>query len=344
MATKRVRVTSESGLPPRLSIDGTAIPVHSDAGLSSWYFDIDDAFLGGGGGGAIFADAPLGGDGSSGDHLALALNPAGLRVSGIDELELTIAGDGGIETVANDLAIKLDPAGVASLSSSGLLVPASSGGLYTIDNLEAFNDAYGPDLGYDVEFNRAGNPTTLPAGWAAINGNSGTYLERVGKGSWSMASGLNSISNVTFIGRNAPVESSWTCIAKVFNKSFISFAPCMSTGLMLTDGTIGYGIIWNSNPLVLIAIWTDIASVYGSNPGTADVTAAESGICYWKIVKHSANSYDFAFSYDGTYWITPVVGDGLDVGAVLTPTKLGFVCRQASGPQQCIMEWFRVRA
>lgn len=217
---------------------------------------------------------------------------------------------------------------------------------YNIDDITAFNDAYGASpTTYDQEFARTTKPTALPTGWAAINGNSGTYLETLGSGIWTMASGLNSVSNISFVGRNVPTEPTFTAVCKVGNKSFVSVAPSVSVGLLLTDGTIGYGIFWNTNPLVLTAIWSDIAGTYGSNPGTFTVSEAEAGIKYWRLISASAGYHDctFQFSYDGIFWITPTGGANLDVGASLTPTKIGFMIRQTSGPQVGIFDWFRVR-
>lgn len=215
----------------------------------------------------------------------------------------------------------------------------------SIDDPTFFASIHGPDLGYDQEFNRLTLPTTLPAGWAAINGNSGTYLETDGKGIWSMASGLNSVSSVSFIGRNVPTEATFIATAKVFNKSYSGVVPSICTGIMLTDGTIGFGIFWNTNPLVLTAIYTDIAGTYGSNPGAVTVPEADANICYWRLVKASAGYHDctFQFSYDGSHWFTPTGGANLDVGASLTPTKIGFMSRQGAGAQAAIMDWFRVR-
>jgi hypothetical protein len=281
----------------------------------------------GGGSGTVDVDDPLTGDGSGGDPLGLSL-----------------AASSGLEVASGDLQINLDPAGVGSLSASGLLIPSFSAPV-DIDNPVSFAAIHGPDLGYDQEFDRLTLPTTLPTGWAAINGNSGTYLETDGTGIWTMASGLNSVSNVSFIGRNVPTEDTYTATVKVHNKSFVGVAPSMSVGLMLTDGTIGYGIFWNSNPLVLTAIWTNIATTYGSNPGTATIPEAEAGICYWRLLVEEAGYADctFQFSYDGVYWWTPTGGENLDVGATLTPTKIGFVIRQDAGRQAGIFDWFRVR-
>lgn len=358
----RIDVVAVTGLPPELSIAGQPVEIHDSGDTPGYWFEIDDALLGGGALNSVSADAPITGDGSSGDHLAIALSDiSGLEV--VDgELQLHINSsclvsdmnglavhpnpDGGIECGLDGIAIAIDPAGVASLSASGLLVPASSGGgIVSIDNPESFAATFGPDLGYDQEFARTTSPTALPAGWAAINGNSGDYLEQHGKGIWTMASGFNSVSNVSFIGRDVPVEDTFTATCKVGNKSYVGVAPSMSVGLILTDGTIGYGIFWNSNPLVLTAIWSDIASTYGSNPGTADIPHAEAGIPYWRLLVEAADYGDctFQFSYDGTFWITPVGGDHLDVGGVLTPTKIGFVIRQAPDLQVGVFDWLRIR-
>lgn len=324
------------------------------------------AASGGGGGGTVDVDAPITGDGSGGDPLGLALSAiSGLEVVG-GELQIHINSsclvsdenglavhpnpDGGIECGLDGIALVLDPSTdpeCASLSGDGLLISCGGGGnvFPSVDNPVFFSEIHGPDLGYDNEFDRTTEPTALAAGWADINGNSGTYLETDGKGIWSMAAGLNSVSNISFIGRDVPVEDTFIATCKVYNKSYIGVVPSISTGLLLTDGTIGYGIFWNTNPLVLTSIWSDIASTYSSNPGTEAIPEAEAGICYWRLISAAADYADctFQYSYDGVFWFTPTGGTNLDVGAVLTPTKIGFMSRQGAGAQAAVFDWFRIR-
>lgn len=86
------------------------------------------AASGGGGGGTVHADAPITGDGSIGDPLGVAVTGVGIHVNGGGELELLYDTSLGIDTVGNQLAIKLDPAATqeATLSASGLLVPKAT--------------------------------------------------------------------------------------------------------------------------------------------------------------------------------------------------------------------------
>lgn len=279
------------------------------------------------------------GSSGGGNSVTAPISGSGSLVS---PLALDLATNPALEVSSNALRVKVDGSGVATRTASGLLVPMSPA---NIDNPAMFTAVHGADLGYDQEFARTTLPTTLPTGWAAINGNSGTYLETDGKGIWSMASGFNSVSNISFVGRNVPTEATYVATAKVFNKSYRGVVPSISTGILLTDGTIGYGIFWNTNPLVLTAIWSDIASTFGSNPGTVTVPEDDADICYWRLIKASAAYHDctFQFSYDGVFWFTPTGGANLDVGATLTPTKIGFMSRQGANAQAAIFDWFRVR-
>lgn len=211
----------------------------------------------------------------------------------------------------------------------------AGGGLYTIDNPEAFADAFGPSIGYDQEFNRTTVPTTMPTGWAAINGNSGTYLEHAGRGVFHIPSGFNTINQTSIVARNIPVEASWTAWGA-------ADTAWMGIGLVLTDGTKAVGIVWNPNPLVLIATWTNIAGTYFGNP--AQENTGRIGFAYSRIIYAAANDISIAYSFDGQTWRYLI--ENYDFPTYLggfTPTKIGFCMNQGAGKHDFGMDWFRVR-
>lgn len=214
-------------------------------------------------------------------------------------------------------------------------------GAYDIDAVEAWEDAFGVDIGFDEEFNRTTGPTALPSPWVFQNQNSATVLEQIGSAHISIPSGSNSIGSPCCVVRPISAAGSWRAVGKASRHPKLS----ISAGLILTDGTIGFGILWNVNPLVLVSYWADISSTYTANPGTTVVTAESAErISYWSITKHSATDYDAGYSYDGITWYDVLVG--YDVSAIFggfTPTHFGFLLSQSSGPQEFALDWFRVR-
>lgn len=225
------------------------------------------------------------------------------------------------------------------MSVSRLVDPAASTGLYTPDLPQSFIDAFGPASAYDCEFNRSTSPITLPTNWVWQNQNSATYLEQLGSGQESIASGFNTVQSITCLVQPISAAASWTATGKAYCQYEVANFG-MSPGLVLTDGTKAAGIFWNDNPLVLAALWTNL-NVFNSNPGTTTVTVAQSRVPYWRIRKNSATNYDFQFSYDCMTWLTTL--SGYDLSAYMTPTHFGFLFRQSSGVQLCTFDWFRVR-
>lgn len=216
-----------------------------------------------------------------------------------------------------------------------------SAALYGIDNPLAFIDAFGAASAYDCEFDRTTNPTTRPTNWVMQNDNSTTYLEQNGVGILTSASGYNDVAKPVCMVQPVSAASSYTMIGKARTWYAAGQQVGVSTGLIITDGTKGVGICWNTNPLVLTSYWANIASTYTTTITSVAVTNDQANICYWKIKKNSATSYDFSYSYDGTVWL--VLTSAYDVSSVLTPTHFGFMFRQGSGSQTMAMDWFRVR-
>lgn len=238
------------------------------------------------------------------------------------------------------------PEGPAGPTGATGATGAAGPGVYGPDAAGAWVDAFGAASVADQEFSRTTPSTALPTGWVfqdAATGGSATYREELGHGVVTIPSGSNSIDYVSCLVRPVLAGAAWTATGKVRNKSYVGAKPCISTGLCLTDGTKVYGIFWNTNPLVLVSIWSNMDGAYGSNPGTHDIPEAESGIEYWRIIKASASDYTFQYSYDGLVWYTPTGGANLDVGATLTPTHIGFLLRQGAGVSKHAVDWLRIR-
>lgn len=218
---------------------------------------------------------------------------------------------------------------------------SDTGRPYDVDNPLAYIDAYGSTVGFDEEFDRTTLPTTLPSPWVFQNQNSATYLEKLGRGCVSINNGSNSIGSPCCVVQPISSASSWEAVGKITRHPKLS----ISGGLILTDGTKGFGILWNPNPLVLVSYWSDISSTYTANPGVTAVSvdSAES-IEYWRISKDAPASYRAAYSYDGVTWYDVLVG--YDVSTILGgfgPTHFGFLLSQSSGLQEFALDWFRVR-
>lgn len=214
--------------------------------------------------------------------------------------------------------------------------------MYEPDNPQAWIDAFGPDLGFDQEFDRAITATALPTGWVFQNQSSASYVEQLGRGKVIVPSGNNNINDVTAIVRPvAGFPSTWIATGKASTHYSTINPKGVSSGLILTDGTKGVGILWNVNPFVLVSRWNDINGNYNNNPATAAVPATEANIPYWQIEKNTVNDYDFRYSYDGELWVE--LGTAIDVGAFMTPTHIGFLFNQLSGVQEMFMDWFRLR-
>lgn len=223
---------------------------------------------------------------------------------------------------------------------TGATGPAASG-LYTVDLPQAYIDAFGAASIYDQEFSRTTPATSLPTNWVYQNDNSNTYREENGVGLVSSASGYNDIAKPVCIVQPVSAASAYTAVAKARTLYAAGHQVGVSTGLIITDGTKGVGICWNTNPLVLTSYWTNIASTYDSTIASEVVTVDQANISYWKVVKANANSYTFHYSYDGTVWLP--LGTAVDIGALFTPTHFGFLFRQGSGLQRIGLDWFRVR-
>lgn len=235
---------------------------------------------------------------------------------------------------------------VATSAGSDVTVTIAGGGgssLYVPDNPDAWIDAFGAASAYDCEFNRTTNPTALPTNWVYQNQNGATYLEQLGMGIVSIASGYDTITKITCVVQPVSAAGSYTAVGKASRFSYNSGQNAdRSTGLVLTDGTKAVGIIWNTNPFVLVSLWNDINGNYNSNPATAAILSIELGeYQYWRIVKHSATSYDFDFSTDGACWWSMLAA--YDVSAFMTPTHFGFLLSQNANAQVFGLDWFRVR-
>lgn len=252
---------------------------------------------------------------------------ADAKVSGLSAITTTEGADLLVVVDVSDTSM-------AATGTNKKITAANAFG-YSPDNPGAWVDAFGAVSAYDCEFARTTNPTGLPTNWVYQNQNSATYVEQLGKGIVSIASGFNSINQLTCVVQPVSAASAYTAVGKVTptNDAAVTFTP----GLVLTDGTKAIAV-WTTADLGIVSRWSNITSTYVDNIGS--VTCPDE-FGYYKIKKNSASSYDFFTSRDGTNWLTLLTG--YDVGAYLTPTHFGFMCRQPAGACTFCFDWFRVR-
>lgn len=220
-------------------------------------------------------------------------------------------------------------------------IPASTppdgggGALPSIDDPVLFAEVFGPDLGYDQEFDRTA-AATLPAGWSWFNQGTATYRERFGAGIVTPPAPAS--QQHRGIVRPIPVEPAWTLTAKItasganFNFSWY--------GLLLTDGTKMVQLRVANDNSGTLSTYNDSAGAGGA--GIASNQARDDSP-YFRMSKASASSYAFEFSQDGLTWRT--VHAGYNVGAFMTPTHVGFVTGATNGPGivEVACHWLRVR-
>lgn len=216
---------------------------------------------------------------------------------------------------------------------------AAGGAVNGVDNA----DCWGPDLGYDEEFDRI--DTALPTGWSWLNQGSSTYKERFGKG---IITGVAETgTHWRGITRALPGEATWELVVKRGFQCRVG-NDLASGVLMRADNGKVLAFYWYSNAgssSTYLTLWNDAD---GSTPSIKSgpvtmlsVPGFSAG--YMRVRRNSASSYDFALSPDGVAWHTLVAG--YDVGALLTPTSIGFASYvSANLAWQMSCEFFRVRA
>jgi hypothetical protein len=181
---------------------------------------------------------------------------------------------------------------------------------------------WGSDLGYDEEFDQI--TTTLPSGWSWLNQGSSTYTERFSKG---IISGVAETGiHWRGITRSFPTEATWEAI---FKRSFQSRSGNeMGSGLVMRadNGKIltFYWYSINGTNQCYLTLWNDNDGSTPSVKAGSVVMLSAPGVSfeYLRIRRNSASSYDFAVSGDGLAWHS--LTTAYDVGALLTPTSIGF--------------------
>lgn len=210
--------------------------------------------------------------------------------------------------------------------------------LYSPDNPAAWADAFGAASAFDQEFQRTTSPATPPPNWLFQNQSAATYIEIMGQGVVSVPVGSNSNADVVALVQPVPSQAAYVAAGKAQTHYAAAEYVGFGTGLILTDGTKGVGIYWDFTGDINTQTWANINA--GAVVVVDTLTPMESP-SYWRIVKHSATDYDFAFSYDGLLWET--LTTGYDVSAFLIPTHIGFLFNQGNGVQRFTCDWFRVR-
>lgn len=238
-----------------------------------------------------------------------------------------------------DWIYKVDSGGTADRKVTIANLSASSAFSPSIDNLTAFNTAYGSALSYDYEF--AADTTSLPSGWSWVNQSTSTYQEKGGKG--AISAPATSTVNWRLLMRALPSESTWTAYAKL--TAYMSTAADAFFGLLLRESSSGKlqdVSCYPTTSAFYVSRWTN-ATTYSTSPaGPLADHVARSSTVYFRIKRNSATSYDFSMSPDGVLWRTILAAN--DVSAFMTPDQIGFgldVTNNIVSGVAC--DWFRVR-
>jgi hypothetical protein len=216
-------------------------------------------------------------------------------------------------------------------------------------NIEAKIDVdnpllWGPDMGYDHEFNGAGS--SLPAGVTWVNQGTSTYREEYGAGTVTVQP-AGSDQDYRILAMDAPADASWEAVAKVTGHS-VADSTHFRFGFGLRDSATGKFISFElyRESGIFIDKWDDTDSFNGFiNSGSAGWWGMGTNRnFYWKIVKNATNDWDFLFSVDGNSWAP--VNVAVDVEDFLdNPDQLiTFGSHSATSyPGEFSTHWVRVR-
>lgn len=131
-----------------------------------------------GGGGTVFADSPLTGNGSSGSHLGLTTSPAGQTPVGVTRLVSSgtglsgggdLSADRTLSVAASQTSItSIAPAGALTLTCGAACTWSSSAGNLAVDSASALN--LGATNATSIGIGRSGITTTLTGGFTYQTG------------------------------------------------------------------------------------------------------------------------------------------------------------------------------
>jgi hypothetical protein len=263
----------------------------------------------------------------------------------VDESTLTTKGDLYVATGASTV-VRL-PVGTDTqvltadaAQASGVKWADASGGttLPNIDDPAQFDAVYGPDLGYDQEFDAT--TSSLPSGYSWVNQGSGTYNEMFGGGALGHPGSAS--FDIKMIVRALPA-STWTA---TFKTTFTSpnVAANSQAGPVLRESGSGKLMIMglhsdSGKESAVVNQWTNPTTFSSTPYGIVDHMGP---LIYWRIRRNSATSWDFEGSCDGIGWFAFLTA--YNVSTFLTPDQIGWgVFKGEATAGYGVCHWFRVR-
>lgn len=224
---------------------------------------------------------------------------------------------------------------VAHSSGEPFCCAASSNDLAPLANIDTPLSLGSGVLGFDYEFNASSS--SLPSGWSWINQGTATYQENYGAG--LLVGTTQSGENYRGVVESfAGAPSTWTLTAKM--DFAIGNTQSSGGGLMLRESSSGKFYIFGMNYFLDVQLnhWASTTSVTGTDV-TTNVAMTPS---YFRVIKHSATSFDFLYSTQGTAWTTAI---GAYNASYCVPDQIGFGV-DANGTTytpQLACNWLRVR-
>lgn len=216
-----------------------------------------------------------------------------------------------------------------------------------MDSRTTFAAEYGPDEGYDQEFDGAGiADNTLPSPFVWVNQDDAVYRQKFGAGRIDYAGGGDT-SNLHAVLRPLPATTTFDAFTHLFgmHNSASSYLAQFSlhnsvngrfVGLQMYQGTI------NTQPTFWVIAYTDADTQGATLAGPITLYPAIQGRCYYRITKFSDSNYNFEASPDGGCWFR--IGTAINVNSSLggDPTHIGYALN-TPGASHVGCEWLRIR-
>lgn len=265
---------------------------------------------------------------------------------------------------ADLLYVVQDPAGtptnakleIATLREILRLDPMGS--LYAgIDNRYTFAEEYGPDEGYDLEFDRVNvTDNDLPAGLSWLNQDAAVYREALGQGRIDWGGGGDA-SNIHAVVQALPATTTFEAWTHLQGMSLIpngveylaAFTLYNSAngdfvflGMFQVDPTPAASTT-NRDPTFFVTHYTDADTSNAAIGGPIGPILPFVGPhCYYRIRKNSDTSYDFFVSPDGGCWFTVAAAVNVQASLGADPTHIGWALNTTGGAHVGC-EWIRIR-
>lgn len=273
------------------------------------------------------------------DTLELVIDPDGVDYGGQEpEKVVVIAHAAGSDTVTLQAPTTL--AHHAGIEWVGSPVTAAVLNYFEGRHIRTVDDPYLWTAHADnQEFDRSGEPTTLPDGWTWVNQGTATYVERHGAGVVDVPIAS---AQSRYLVRDLPADATWEAY---FKTSGLRRATGGRIGVCLHETASGEFVnLYQYEKVTNVSVATFTAhSTFGTSLADVDPGLMSDPVTYWRIKKNSATSFDFAASPDGLCWGTVLAG--YDPTAFFTPNKIGFVVTSPDGtvPVRMAAHWYRVK-